>query len=71
MRSFTRNPEGNEPLERYRRRWESNIKMDLRRKIGWDDVDCLDLAEDGPVEDTCERGNNPSGFKNVGKFLSN
>jgi hypothetical protein len=28
------NPEGNAALERYRRKWEDNIKMDLR-EIGW------------------------------------
>jgi hypothetical protein len=27
-------PEGNRPLGRLRRRWEDNIKMDLR-EIGW------------------------------------
>jgi hypothetical protein len=30
-------PEGKRPLERPRRRWVDNIKMDLR-EIGWDDV---------------------------------
>jgi hypothetical protein len=37
-------PEGRRPLERPRRRWVDNIKMDLRDK-GWDDVDCIDLAQ--------------------------
>jgi hypothetical protein len=27
-------PEGRRPLERPRRRWEDNIKMDLR-EVGW------------------------------------
>jgi hypothetical protein len=27
-------PEGRRPLERPRRRWEANIKMDLR-EVGW------------------------------------
>jgi hypothetical protein len=31
-------PEGKKPLERPRRRWVDNIKMDLR-EIGWDGVD--------------------------------
>jgi hypothetical protein len=31
-------PEGRRPLGRRRRRWEDNIKMDLR-KIGFGDVD--------------------------------
>jgi hypothetical protein len=36
-------PEGKRPLGRPRRKWEINIKMDLR-KIGWDGVDWIDLA---------------------------
>jgi hypothetical protein len=32
------NPEGNRPLERPRRRWLDNIKIDLR-EIGWDGID--------------------------------
>jgi hypothetical protein len=31
-------PEGRRPLERPRRRWEDNIKMDIR-EIGFGDVD--------------------------------
>jgi hypothetical protein len=31
-------PEGKRPLERPRRRWWDNIRMDLV-KVGWDDVD--------------------------------
>jgi CRISPR/Cas system-associated exonuclease Cas4 (RecB family) len=38
-------PEGKRPLERPRRRWVDNIKMNLR-KIGWDGVDWIDMAED-------------------------
>jgi hypothetical protein len=37
-----------------------NIKMDLR-EIGWDGVDWIDGAVDGPVEDSCEYGIEPSG----------
>jgi hypothetical protein len=36
------NPEGKRPLGRSRRRWEDNIKMDLR-EIGWDGMDWIDL----------------------------
>jgi hypothetical protein len=39
------NPEGKRPLERPRRRWVDNIKMDLR-EIGWDCMDWIDLAQD-------------------------
>jgi hypothetical protein len=38
-------PEGKRPLGRPRRRWVDNIKMNLR-EIGWNDMDCIDLAQD-------------------------
>jgi hypothetical protein len=38
-------PEEKRPLGRPRQSWVDNIKMDLR-KIGWDGMDCIDLAED-------------------------
>jgi hypothetical protein len=38
-------PEGRRPLGRPRRRWENNIKMDLR-EIGFGDVDWVYLAQD-------------------------
>jgi hypothetical protein len=50
-------PEGERPLERPRRRWVGNIKMDLR-EIGWDDLAWIDVR---PVEGSCEHGNRPSG----------
>jgi hypothetical protein len=37
-------PEGKRPLGRPRRRWVDNNKMD--REIGWDGVDCFDMAQD-------------------------
>jgi hypothetical protein len=44
-----------------RRRWVDNIKIDLR-EIGWGAMDFIDMAENGgPVEDSCEHGNEPSG----------
>jgi hypothetical protein len=36
-------PEGRRPLERPRRRWEDNIKMDLR-EVGCGGADWIDLA---------------------------
>jgi hypothetical protein len=39
------NPEGKRPLGRPRRRWENNIKIDVR-EIGWDGMDWIDLAQD-------------------------
>jgi hypothetical protein len=38
-------PEGRRPLGRPRRRWEDNIKMNLR-EVGFGDVDWIDLAQD-------------------------
>ena len=37
-------PEGERPLGRPRRRWEDNIKMDLR-EVGCDPGEWIDLAE--------------------------
>jgi hypothetical protein len=39
------NPEDKKPLQTPRRRWEHNIKIDLR-EIGWGDVDWIHLAQD-------------------------
>jgi hypothetical protein len=38
-------PEGKRQLGRPRRRWEDNIKINLR-DIGWGGMDWIDLAED-------------------------
>jgi hypothetical protein len=38
-------PKGKRPLGRPRRRWENNIKIDLR-EIGWGGLDWIDLAQD-------------------------
>jgi hypothetical protein len=38
-------PEGERPLGTRRRRWEDNIKMNLR-DIGWGSMDWIDLAQD-------------------------
>jgi hypothetical protein len=42
---FVGKPELRGPLGRPRRRWEDNIKMDLR-DVGWEGMDWIDLAED-------------------------
>jgi hypothetical protein len=42
---LVRRPEGRRPLGRPGRRWEDNIKMDLR-EIGFGDVDWIHLAQD-------------------------
>jgi hypothetical protein len=52
-------PEGRRPLGRPRRRWVNNIKIYLR-EIGWAGMYWIDVAQ-GPEEDSCEHGNEPSG----------
>jgi hypothetical protein len=37
-------PEGKRPLERPRRRWENNIKIDLK-EVCWGRVDWIGLAQ--------------------------
>jgi hypothetical protein len=44
-RALVGKPQGRRPLGRPRRRWEDNIKMDLR-EVGCGGADCLDLAQD-------------------------
>jgi hypothetical protein len=38
-------PEGRQPLGRPRRRWENNIKIDIR-EVGWGDMNWIELAQD-------------------------
>jgi hypothetical protein len=44
-RVFVGKPEGKRPLRRPRRRWEDNIKLDLR-EIGIDRANWIRLAQD-------------------------
>jgi hypothetical protein len=44
-RALVGKPEGRRPLERPRRRWEDNIKMDLREDE-WGGMDWINLAQD-------------------------
>jgi hypothetical protein len=44
-RVLVRGPEGKRPLERPRRRWEDNIKMDLR-EIRIDGANWISMAQD-------------------------
>jgi hypothetical protein len=41
-------PEGKRPLGRPKRRWEDNIKMDLR-EMGWGGMEWIYLAQDRPL----------------------
>ncbi|KAJ4447258.1 hypothetical protein ANN_09262 [Periplaneta americana] len=45
-RVLVERPEGKIPLGRPKRRWEDNIKMDLR-EVGYDDRDLINLAQTG------------------------
>jgi hypothetical protein len=44
-RVFMGKPEGKRPLEKSRRRWEDNIKMDLKEE-GYVGIDWIELAQD-------------------------
>ena len=44
-RALVGKPEERRPLGRPRRRWENNIKMDLR-EVGWGSIDWITLAQD-------------------------
>jgi hypothetical protein len=54
------NPEGKRPLGRPGCRWENNVRMNLR-KIEWENVDWINLAQDRPVAGSCEHRNETSG----------
>ena len=58
-------PEGKRLLERRRRRWEDNIKMDLQ-EVGCGSMDWIEL---GQVAGTFECGNEPSGSIKCREFL--
>jgi hypothetical protein len=45
-RTLVGEPEGKRPQGRPRRRWEDNIKMDVR-EIGWGGVEWINLDQDG------------------------
>jgi hypothetical protein len=48
------------PLRRPRRRWVNNIKIDLKRdSMGWYGLDPSGSGY-GPVEGSCEHGDEPS-----------
>jgi hypothetical protein len=40
-------PEGKRPLVKRRRRWEDDIRVDLRETTGWEVVCWIHLSQDG------------------------
>jgi hypothetical protein len=69
-RALVGRPEGRRPLGRPRRRWEDNIKMDLR-EVGWGGGHGLDQSGsgEGQIASSRECGYEPSGSIKCGEFL--
>jgi hypothetical protein len=67
-RALVGRPEGRRPLERPRRRWEDNIKIDLT-VVGWGGKTGSILHRLGRVAGYCERDNEPLCSIECGKFL--
>jgi hypothetical protein len=61
-------PEGRRPLGRPMRRWEDNIRMDLR-EVGCGCVEWMELAQDRDVAFACECGDEPLGSIKCGEFF--
>ena len=61
-------PEGRRPLERPRRRWEDNIKVDLQ-DCGWGHKLDKPVSGSGQVVGSCECDNKPSGSIKCGEFF--
>jgi hypothetical protein len=62
-------PEGKRALGSPSRRWDDNIKMDLR-EVGCGGMDWIELAQDRDRwHRTCECGNEHSGSIKCGEFL--
>ena len=66
-RVFVERPEGKKPLGKPRRRWDNNIKMDLKKWDGsWTGLMWLRIRTGGGV---CECGNEPSNSIKWGECL--
>jgi hypothetical protein len=61
-------PKGRRPPERSRRRWEDNIKTNLREVEGGHGLD-LYGSEQGPVACSCKCSNEPPSSIKCGKFF--
>jgi hypothetical protein len=60
--------EGRRRLGRSGRRWEDNIKMNLR-EVGWEHGMHQSGSGQRQVAGSCERGNEPSGSIKCGEFI--
>jgi hypothetical protein len=67
-RALVGKPERRRPLGRPRRRWEDNIKMDLRG-VGWGAWTGSIWLRIGTGGELLECGYEPSGFIKCGEFL--
>jgi len=66
---FIGEPEGKIPRVRPRRRWEGNIRIELR-EIVWEDMDWIQLAQGRDQwRESCKHANESSGFIKFGQFL--
>jgi hypothetical protein len=61
-------PERKRPLGRPKRRWVDSIKIDLRDRMGWYGRDGSSSGW-GPVEGSCEHGDEPSDSINCSGVL--
>jgi cephalosporin hydroxylase len=61
-------PEGKKPLGRPRRGCEYNIRMNVR-KIRWEGVDCIRLAQDRDQWQSVVFGNEPPVSIKAGNFV--
>jgi hypothetical protein len=68
IQNCDRKPEGKRPDGRPRRRWEDNIKMNLR-KVAWEGVDWIHLAENRDQWRAFYHGKESSGSMKGVKFL--
>jgi hypothetical protein len=68
-RALVGKPEGRRPLGRPRRRWEDNIKIDLR-EVGWGVWTGSIWLRIGTGGSSCKCGYEPSDSINAGNFLS-
>jgi hypothetical protein len=62
------NPEGKKPLGRPRRRWDDNIKLDLKNRMGRCGMDSFASGYE-EVVGSCEHGDERPGSVKLGKIL--